>query len=87
VSSVTEPFCSDCNRARLSADGKLYTCLFASTGWDVLGRLRSGADDDDVSGFVSGVWRGRSDRYSEERAGVLATGAAREKVEMSYIGG
>jgi GTP 3',8-cyclase len=87
VSSVTEPFCSDCNRARLSADGKLFTCLFAANGWDVLGLLRSGADDDAISKFVSGVWRGRTDRYSEERAGMLATGAAREKVEMSYIGG
>jgi cyclic pyranopterin phosphate synthase len=87
VSSVTEPFCSDCNRARLSADGKLYTCLFAAIGWDVLGRLRSGADDDAISEFVSGVWHRRSDRYSEERAGMLASGAVREKVEMSYIGG
>jgi cyclic pyranopterin phosphate synthase len=87
VSSVTEPFCSDCNRARLSADGKLFTCLFAATGWDVLGRLRSGADAGAISEFVAGIWRGRRDRYSEERAGMLASGAAREKVEMSYIGG
>jgi cyclic pyranopterin phosphate synthase len=87
VSSVTEPFCRDCNRARLSADGKLFTCLFASTGWDILGLLRSGAGDSEVSGFVAGIWRARSDRYSEERAGVIAAGSTREKVEMSYIGG
>jgi len=87
VSSVTEPFCSDCNRARLSADGKLFTCLFASTGWNVLDRLRSGADDTALSAFIAGVWSGRSDRYSEERAGLLAAGPARDKVEMSYIGG
>jgi cyclic pyranopterin phosphate synthase len=87
ISSVTEPFCRDCNRARLSADGKLFTCLFAATGWDVLGALRSGADDPGISELVAGIWRGRSDRYSEERAGVLAAGAGHEKVEMSYIGG
>jgi cyclic pyranopterin phosphate synthase len=87
VSSVTEPFCRDCNRARLSADGKLFTCLFASAGHDVLGLLRSGADDGAISGFVAAIWRARADRYSEERAGILAAGAEREKVEMSYIGG
>jgi cyclic pyranopterin phosphate synthase len=87
VSSVTEPFCSNCNRARLSADGKLFTCLFAATGWDVLGRLRSGADDDAISAFVGGIWHARRDRYSEERAGMIAAGAGRDKVEMSYIGG
>jgi GTP 3',8-cyclase len=87
VSSVTEPFCSDCNRARLSADGKLFTCLFASTGSDVLGLLRSGADDAALAAFVGGVWGARADRYSEERAGLLAAGKGREKVEMSYVGG
>jgi cyclic pyranopterin phosphate synthase len=87
VSSVTEPFCSDCNRARISADGKLFTCLFASKGWDVLGLLRGGADDPALARFVAGIWRGRADRYSEERAGVIASGPPRDKVEMSYIGG
>jgi cyclic pyranopterin phosphate synthase len=87
ISSVTEPFCRDCNRARLSADGRLFTCLFATTGWDILGRLRAGADDAAVSDFVAGIWRARADRYSEERAGLLAAGSEREKVEMSYIGG
>ncbi|HXQ80977.1 MAG TPA: GTP 3',8-cyclase MoaA [Opitutaceae bacterium] len=87
VSSVTEPFCKDCNRARLSADGKLFTCLFASAGHDVLGLVRSGADDAAISGFVAGIWRARSDRYSDERNSVLAAGKERKKVEMSYIGG
>jgi len=87
VSSVTEPFCRDCTRARLSADGKLFTCLFASAGHDVLGVVRSGADDPALAAFVAGAWRARSDRYSDERASVLASGRERTKVEMSYIGG
>jgi cyclic pyranopterin phosphate synthase len=87
ISSVTEPFCRDCHRARLSADGKLYTCLFASLGWDVLGCLRAGADDAELGRFVARIWQGRLDRYSDERAELLRTGEARAKVEMSYIGG
>jgi GTP 3',8-cyclase len=87
ISSVTEPFCRDCHRARLSADGKLYTCLFASLGWDVLGALRAGADDAGLEKYLSRVWGGRLDRYSDERAELLATGEARAKIEMSYIGG
>jgi cyclic pyranopterin phosphate synthase len=87
ISSVTEPFCRDCHRARLSADGKLYTCLFASLGWDVLGCLRAGADDAELTKFIARIWHGRLDRYSDERAGLLARGEARAKVEMSYIGG
>jgi cyclic pyranopterin phosphate synthase len=87
ISSVTEPFCRDCHRARLSADGKLYTCLFASLGWDVLGALRAGSSDLDLENFLSRIWRGRLDRYSDERAEVLANGEPRAKVEMSYIGG
>jgi GTP 3',8-cyclase len=87
ISSVTEPFCRDCHRARLSADGKLYTCLFASLGWDVLGALRAGADDNELAAFLARIWRGRMDRYSDERVEVIAAGEARAKVEMSYIGG
>ena len=87
ISSVTEPFCRDCHRARLSADGKLYTCLFASLGWDVLGCLRAGAGDAELSRFIRRVWEGRLDRYSDERAAILASGESRAKVEMSYIGG
>src|SRR5882672_11268247 len=87
ISSVTEPFCRDCHRARLSADGKLFTCLFASLGWDVLGCLRAGADDAELVNYLTRVWSGRLDRYSDERAELLAGGEARAKVEMSYIGG
>ena len=87
ISSVTEPFCRDCHRARLSADGKLYTCLFASLGWDVLGCLRAGADDRELERYLARIWSGRLDRYSDERAEVIAAGEVREKIEMSYIGG
>ena len=87
ISSVTEPFCSDCHRARLSADGKLYTCLFAALGHNILGQLRSGATDDALRDFVAGIWGRRRDRYSDERAELLARHEHREKVEMSYIGG
>src|SRR3954469_14788865 len=87
IISVTEPFCRDCHRARLSADGKLYTCLFASLGWDVLGAARAGSSDTELENFLRRIWQGRMDRYSDERAEVLATGEPRAKVEMSYIGG
>jgi len=87
ISSVTEPFCRDCRRARLSADGKLYTCLFASLGADVLGCLRAGADDAALAAFLTRIWGDRRDRYSDERAELLAAGKSRDKVEMSYIGG
>jgi cyclic pyranopterin phosphate synthase len=87
ISSVTEPFCRDCHRARLSADGKLYTCLFASLGWDVLSCLRAGADDAELKIFLTRIWHGRLDRYSDERAELHARGESRAKVEMSYIGG
>ena len=85
ISSVTEPFCRDCHRGRLSADGRLFTCLFASAGTDLLGALRAGAGDGDLAARVAGVWAARSDRYSDQRA--ERAGAAREKVEMSFIGG
>ncbi|MEI6589959.1 MAG: GTP 3',8-cyclase MoaA [Verrucomicrobiota bacterium] len=87
ISSVTEPFCKDCHRARLSADGKFYTCLFASFGWDVLACLRAGADPKELTAFVSRIWKGRLDKYSDDRAELLASGEARAKIEMSYIGG
>ena len=88
ISSVTEPFCRDCHRARLSADGRLYTCLFASLGWDVLGAARSPhMTDAGLEDFIRRIWRGRSDRYSDDRAEVIAAGETRAKVEMSYIGG
>jgi cyclic pyranopterin phosphate synthase len=87
ISSVTEPFCRDCHRARLSADGKLFTCLFAAAGWDLLGALRAGASDEELFRFLSQVWHGRLDRYSDERAEILSRHESRLKVEMSYIGG
>jgi len=87
ISSVTEPFCKDCHRARLSADGKLYTCLFAANGHDVLGQLRGGANDAALVDYIAGIWRGRNDRYSDERAELLARHESRPKVEMSFIGG
>lgn len=87
ISSVTEPFCRDCHRARLSADGRLYTCLFATAGWDLLGALRAGADDEELFTYLTRVWRGRLDRYSDERAELLARHEPRHKIEMSYIGG
>ena len=91
IASVTQPFCADCSRARLTADGQLYTCLFASSGHDLRGPLRSGASDDDVLDAITAVWRARDDRYSELRA--LATVRPGlpmldpNRVEMSRIGG
>jgi GTP 3',8-cyclase len=91
ISSVTEPFCSDCHRARLSADGKLYTCLFAATGTDLKTPLRAGLDDEGLYQMIARIWGARRDRYSDERAAVGASPTAnaepRPKVEMSYIGG
>ncbi len=84
IASVTQPFCRDCNRARLSADGQLFTCLFATTGQDLRSLLRGGASDEDVTEAICGVWRGRSDRYSETRS---AETINLPKVEMSYVGG
>jgi cyclic pyranopterin phosphate synthase len=84
VSSVTQAFCRDCTRLRLSTDGKLYTCLFGTQGRDLRAILRSDRDDEAISRFVAGVWQSRDDRYSEIRT---AQTAGLEKVEMSYIGG
>lgn len=85
ISSVTAPFCGDCSRARISAVGVLYTCLFASGGTDLRAALRAGASDAALRELIAGVWAGRNDRYSEERG--EATVALRPKVEMSHIGG
>ncbi len=87
VTSVTQPFCGDCTRARLSAEGTLYTCLFASTGTDLRQALRSGAGDDDLLELLSGVWRRREDRYSELRGAHTSSLPVLPRVEMSYIGG
>jgi cyclic pyranopterin phosphate synthase len=84
ISSVTNPFCGGCTRARLSADGKLYTCLFATGGHDLRALLRAGADDLALTDMLRSTWSARADRYSERRSGVRTS---RPKVEMSYIGG
>ena len=86
ISSVTQAFCGDCNRARLSTEGQLYLCLFAHQGHDLRGLLRSDANDDTISNTIGHIWQGRSDRYSELR-GTLGDAPARPRVEMSYIGG
>lgn len=88
ISSVTGAFCKDCSRMRLSTEGKLYTCLFATRGHDLRALLRAGHDDLAVSGAVARLWRGRDDRYSETRT-INTDGLQRgaRRVEMSYIGG
>jgi cyclic pyranopterin phosphate synthase len=94
ISSVTQAFCRDCNRARLSTDGRLYLCLFAAAGYDLRAPLRAGADDATLRGLLERIWQQRADRYSELRAAAphdaqTATADARalRRVEMSYIGG
>ena len=87
ISSVTGAFCGTCTRARISAEGKLFTCLFASEGFDVRELLREGASDAAVAAALSGVWQRRDDRYSEERSELTGEGPPRPRIEMSYIGG
>ncbi len=84
ISSVTQPFCSDCTRARLSAEGRLYTCLFASEGFDLRTPLRSGASDADLTDLIAGIWTARRDRYSELRSSQTVSAP---KAEMSLLGG
>jgi cyclic pyranopterin phosphate synthase len=84
ISSVTQAFCGTCTRARLSTEGTLYTCLFATAGYDLRGMLRAGAPDGEISDTVAGIWHIRADRYSELRT---AETAKLHKIEMSYIGG
>ena len=88
ISSVTQAFCGDCNRARLSTDGKLYLCLFATQGHDLRSLIRGGASDEDIQSAIGQIWQRRDDRYSQLRSNMppdTSTGA--RKVEMSYIGG
>jgi GTP 3',8-cyclase len=97
ISSVTHAFCSDCSRARLSTEGKIYTCLFATHGHDLRALLRDGRSDEEISAAVAYLWQGRGDRYSELRTADTGrgpdsesgsdSGEAVRKVEMSYIGG
>jgi GTP 3',8-cyclase len=85
IASVTQPFCGDCTRSRISAEGKLYTCLFAVRGHDLRALIRSGASDDDLSARLAEIWKVRGDRYSELRSEATVDDVPR--VEMSYIGG
>jgi cyclic pyranopterin phosphate synthase len=90
ISSVTQAFCSDCNRARLSTEGKLFLCLFASQGHDLRALLRGNYDDEQIASAVGNIWHKRDDRYSELRAAMPADtqiGDGKKRVEMSYIGG
>jgi cyclic pyranopterin phosphate synthase len=87
ISSVTEPFCGSCSRARLSADGVLYTCLFATQGTDLREPIRNGADDGELADILSRIWLQRADRYSELRRPDVAEHHALSKVEMYRIGG
>jgi len=83
IASVTQPFCGDCSRARLSAEGRLFTCLFARAGHDLRAALRAGESDDEIAARIAAIWGGRTDRHSELRT--EATPAPRP--EMSYLGG
>ena len=84
ITSITQPFCGDCTRARLSPEGELYTCLFAGNGTDLRTPLRDGSSDEQVADIIAGVWRARDDRYSELRTSLTPN---LPKVEMSHIGG
>jgi cyclic pyranopterin phosphate synthase len=85
ISSVTQPFCGNCSRGRLSSDGKFYTCLFASEGTDLRAPLRAGASDEELLNLIRSVWLRRDDRYSELRENLRARGV--QHVEMNYVGG
>jgi cyclic pyranopterin phosphate synthase len=89
ISSVTQAFCGDCNRARLSTEGQLYLCLFAAKGHDLRSLLRNGASDADIASAIGLIWNERDDRYSELRGLNLQPQAVpgQKRVEMSYIGG
>jgi len=93
IASVSQAFCGDCNRARLSTEGQLFMCLFASRGHDLRALLRGGASDDQLGAAIAGLWRGRDDRYSELRGAATTAqaqplqAASAPRVEMSYIGG
>ena len=84
ISSVTQAFCRDCTRARLATDGRLYTCLFATTGYDLRALVRGGASDEEIGNYIAAIWLQRADRYSEIRS---ENTVALPKIEMSYIGG
>ena len=84
ITSVSQPFCGDCSRARLSAEGPVYTCLFASGGTDLRSAIRSGSDSSELKSLIGSIWSGRTDQYSQTRSQHTA---GWQKVEMSFIGG
>ena len=87
ISSISQPFCGACSRARLSSEGKFYTCLFATQGLDLRAPLRAGAGDAEILQLIRGVWNGRTDRYSELREQLRRDAPESQKIEMNYIGG
>ena len=87
ISSVSQPFCGACSRARLSSEGKFYTCLFATQGLDLRAAMRAGANDAELENLIRGRWLGRTDRYSELREELRRTEPSAKKIEMYYIGG
>ena len=87
ISSVSEPFCRECSRIRLSVDGKLYKCLFATEGFDIRQMLRGGASDEEIEDAIGRIWSARDDHYSEIRTAETSAERAKHKIEMSYIGG
>lgn len=87
ISSVTHAFCEGCTRARLSPEGRLFLCLFASRGYDLRALIRGGADDEQIAATIAGIWSGRHDNYSERRLANIGVAADEPRVEMSYIGG
>jgi cyclic pyranopterin phosphate synthase len=88
ISSVTQAFCGDCNRARLSTEGQLYLCLFATRGHDLRSLIRGGATNEELASAIGHIWQGRADRYSQLRGSMPAeNGSTGRRVEMSYIGG
>ncbi|MFQ6029742.1 MAG: GTP 3',8-cyclase MoaA, partial [Dehalococcoidia bacterium] len=87
IASVSQPFCGDCTRARLSTDGSIYTCLFASKGVSLRDPLREGASDYELEELITRIWGRRVDRYSEERAELAALQNGQRKIEMYQIGG
>jgi cyclic pyranopterin phosphate synthase len=87
IASVSQPFCGDCTRARLSTEGRLVTCLFATGGLDLRGPMRAGATDEELTGLIRSRWQSRADRYSEERSALTVRSGKRRRIEMFQLGG
>ena len=87
ISSVTNPFCTNCTRIRLTCDGKLYNCLFSSNGYDIMKFIRPFYMDDKLMNFLSNLWKSRDDSYSLDRKKIITVNKVKDKAEMSYIGG